>query len=79
MPEQITPLSTQYLLLHGAGTGVSVVLCLYHRRPAACAGERLQQLQHLQRRLQAAHAQERHRLDARRGSVTQSPVPSGIW
>ena len=30
-------------------------------------GERLPQLQHLQRRLQAAHAQERHRLDARRG------------
>ena len=29
MPEQITPLSTLYLLLHGAGTGVSVVLCLY--------------------------------------------------
>ena len=29
MPEQITPLSILYLLLHGAGTGVSVVLCLY--------------------------------------------------
>ena len=29
MPEQITPLSTLYLLLHGAGTAVSVVLCLY--------------------------------------------------
>ena len=29
MPEQITPLSTLYLLLHGAGTAISVVLCLY--------------------------------------------------
>ena len=29
MPEQITPLSILYLLLHGAGTAVSVVLCLY--------------------------------------------------
>ena len=29
MPEQITPMSILYLLLHGAGTGVSVVLCLY--------------------------------------------------
>ena len=29
MPEQITPLSVLYLLLHGAGTAVSVVLCLY--------------------------------------------------
>ena len=29
MPEQITPLSILYLLLHGAGIGVSVVLCLY--------------------------------------------------
>ena len=29
MPEQITPLSILYLLLHGAGTGVAVVLCLY--------------------------------------------------
>ena len=29
MPEQITPLSVLYLLLHGAGTGVSAVLCLY--------------------------------------------------
>ena len=38
-----------------------------HRRPAAGPGERLPQLQHLQRRLQATHAQERHRLDTRRG------------
>ena len=29
MPEQITPLSILYLLLHGAGTAVAVVLCLY--------------------------------------------------
>ncbi len=29
MPEQITPLSILYRLLHGAGTAVSVVLCLY--------------------------------------------------
>lgn len=29
MPEQITPLSILYLLLHGAGTAVSVVLFLY--------------------------------------------------
>ena len=29
MPEQITPLSILYLLLHGAGTAISVVLCLY--------------------------------------------------
>ena len=29
MPEQTTPLSILYLLLHGAGTAVSVVLCLY--------------------------------------------------
>lgn len=29
MPEQITPLSILYFLLHGAGTAVSVVLCLY--------------------------------------------------
>ena len=29
MPEQITPLSVLYLLLHGAGTAVAVVLCLY--------------------------------------------------
>ena len=29
MPEQITPLSTLYFLLHGAGTAISVVLCLY--------------------------------------------------
>ena len=29
MPEQITPLSILYLLLHGAGTAVSIVLCLY--------------------------------------------------
>ena len=29
MPEQITPMSILYLLLHGAGTAVSVVLCLY--------------------------------------------------
>ena len=38
-----------------------------HRRPAAGPGERLPQLQHLQLRLQATHAQERHRLDTRRG------------
>ena len=35
-------------------------------------GERLPLLQHLQRSLQAAHAQERHRLDARRGILTES-------
>ena len=29
MPEQITPLSILYFLLHGAGTAISVVLCLY--------------------------------------------------
>jgi AraC-like DNA-binding protein len=29
MPEQITPLSVLYLLLHGAGTAVSIVLFLY--------------------------------------------------
>jgi AraC-like DNA-binding protein len=29
MPEQITPLSILYFLLHGAGTAVAVVLCLY--------------------------------------------------
>ena len=29
MPEQITPLSILYLLLHGAGTAVAVVLFLY--------------------------------------------------
>ena len=29
MPEQITPLSILYLLLHGAGTAVATVLCLY--------------------------------------------------
>ena len=29
MPEQITPLSILYLLLHGAGTAVAIVLCLY--------------------------------------------------
>ena len=29
MPEQITPLSVLYLLLHGAGTAVAIVLCLY--------------------------------------------------
>jgi len=29
MPEQITPLSVLYFLLHGAGTGVAVVLFLY--------------------------------------------------
>ncbi len=29
MPEQITPLSILYLLLHGAGTAICVVLCLY--------------------------------------------------
>jgi hypothetical protein len=29
MPEQITPLSVLYLLLHGAGTAVATVLCLY--------------------------------------------------
>ena len=29
MPEQITPLSVLYLQLHGAGTAVAVVLCLY--------------------------------------------------
>ena len=29
MPEQITPLSILYFLLHGAGIGVAVVLCLY--------------------------------------------------
>ena len=29
MPEQITPLSILYFLLHGAGIAVSVVLCLY--------------------------------------------------
>ena len=29
MPEQITPLSILYLLLHGAGTAVSIVLFLY--------------------------------------------------
>ena len=29
MPEQITPLSVLYLLLHGAGTAVCVVLFLY--------------------------------------------------
>ena len=29
MPEQITPLSILYFLLHGAGTAVSVVLCLF--------------------------------------------------
>ncbi len=29
MPEQITPLSILYFLLHGAGTGVAVVLFLY--------------------------------------------------
>ena len=29
MPEQITPLSVLYLQLHGAGTAVCVVLCLY--------------------------------------------------
>ena len=29
MPEQINPLSILYLLLHGAGTAVAVVLCLY--------------------------------------------------
>ena len=29
MPEQITPFSVLYLLLHGAGTAVCVVLCLY--------------------------------------------------
>ena len=29
MPEQITPLSILYLLLHGAGTAVAAVLCLY--------------------------------------------------
>ena len=29
MPEQITPLSILYLQLHGAGTAVAVVLCLY--------------------------------------------------
>lgn len=29
MPEQITPLSILYLLLHGAGTAVAVLLCLY--------------------------------------------------
>ena len=29
MPEQITPLSVLYLHLHGAGTAVCVVLCLY--------------------------------------------------
>ena len=28
MPEQITPLSILYFLLHGAGTAISVVLCL---------------------------------------------------
>ena len=40
------------------------------RWPIDGPGERLPQLQHLQRRLQAAHAQERHRLDARRGILT---------
>ena len=29
MPEQITPLSVLYLQLHGAGTAVATVLCLY--------------------------------------------------
>ena len=29
MPEQITPLSVLYLLLHGAGIAVGTVLCLY--------------------------------------------------
>ena len=29
MPEQITPLSVLYLLLHGAGIAVATVLCLY--------------------------------------------------
>ena len=29
MPEQITPLSVLYLLLHGAGTAVGTVLYLY--------------------------------------------------
>ena len=29
MPEQITPLSILYLLLHGAGTAVCIVLFLY--------------------------------------------------
>ena len=29
MPEQINPLSVLYLLLHGAGTAVATVLCLY--------------------------------------------------
>jgi AraC-like DNA-binding protein len=29
MPEQITPLSVLYLLLHGAGTAVGTILCLY--------------------------------------------------
>ena len=38
-----------------------------HRRPATGSGERLPLLQHLQHCLQAAYAQERHRLDARRG------------
>ena len=29
MPEQITPLSILYLLLHGAGIAVGTVLCFY--------------------------------------------------
>ena len=29
MPEQITPLSVLYLQLHGAGTAVATMLCLY--------------------------------------------------
>ena len=39
-------------------------------------GERLPQLQHLQLRLQATHAQERHRLDTRRGIAGRLIVTS---
>ena len=48
MPEQITPLSTLYLLLHGAGTAVSAVAHL--RRHDALRGDRCAADRHAIRR-----------------------------
>ena len=54
------PYSLHFLHLEGGGIGGTVLTLTQG------PGERLPQLQHLQHRLQGAHAKERRRLDARR-------------